>query len=101
MNKFYSLEEEKTQDIHFLVRPYHCYFNHIKDGNTGIYNYYTAGFMKTVPSADTLCINIIYLSLSTRIADGTVFRKHTVDKGLIFRWINRKKETHLDYKKRR
>ena len=42
---------------------------------------YTAGVMKMVPSVCTLLINIIYLSLSTQVADGaegTVFRKYMV-----------------------
>ena len=38
--------------------------------------------MKMVPSVYTLLMNIIYLthlSLSTQVAKGTVFMKHTVD----------------------
>ena len=38
---------------------------------------YTAGFMKTVPSVYTISINTIYLSLSTQVAEGAVFRKYT------------------------
>ena len=38
-------------------------------------DYSTAGFIKTVPSVYTLLINTIYLS---QVAEGTVFRKHTV-----------------------
>ena len=34
--------------------------------------------MKTVPSVHTLLINTLYLSLSTKVVEGIVFRKHTV-----------------------
>ena len=34
--------------------------------------------MKTVPSVNTVLINAIYLSHSTKEAQGTVFRKNTV-----------------------
>ena len=44
--------------------------------------YYTilceCGFMKMVPSVYTLLINTVYLSLNTQVAEGTLFRKHTV-----------------------
>ena len=33
--------------------------------------------MKTVPSVYTISINTIYLSLSTQVAEGAVFRKYT------------------------
>ena len=39
---------------------------------------YTAGFMKPVPSLNTLLMNTIYLSHSKQVAEGTVSRKHTV-----------------------
>ena len=38
----------------------------------------TTGFMKAVPSVYTLLMNTIYPSHSTQVAEGTVFRKHTV-----------------------
>ena len=39
----------------------------------------TTGFLKTVPSVYTLLMNTIYLfQHSTQVAEGTVFRKHTV-----------------------
>ena len=34
--------------------------------------------MKTAPSAYTLVMNTIYLSLRTQVAEGTVFMKHVV-----------------------
>ena len=40
--------------------------------------YYAAGIMKTVHSLYTFSINTIYPSLSTQVAERTVFRKHTV-----------------------
>ena len=40
--------------------------------------YYTACFMKAVPSVYTLLMHVIYLSLSKQEAEGTVFRKYTV-----------------------
>ena len=44
-----------------------------------IYTYIfdTAGVMQTVPLMYILLINTIYLSYSTQVAWGTVFRKHT------------------------
>ena len=39
---------------------------------------YTTGFMNTVRSVYTLLVNTIYLSLSTQVAEGTVFSKQTV-----------------------
>ena len=38
------------------------------------------GVMKTVPSVYTVLINNIYLSRSTQVAGGTVFRAHMVTK---------------------
>ena len=40
----------------------------------------TAGFMKTIQSVYTLLMNTIYLSHGTQIAEGTLFRKHSVCK---------------------
>ena len=41
------------------------------------FNFHTAGDMKTIPSVYTLLGNTIYPSHSTKVAVGTVFRKHT------------------------
>ena len=40
----------------------------------------TAGFMKTVPSLYTLSVKSIYLSQSTQVAEGIIFRIYTVAK---------------------
>ena len=37
--------------------------------------------MKTVPTIYNLLLNTIYLSQSTQVAEGTVFRKHAVPGG--------------------
>ena len=37
----------------------------------------TAGFMNTVPPVYTLLMITIYLSLSTQVAEETVFKKHS------------------------
>ena len=38
---------------------------------------YIDGGIKKVPSVYTLLISTVYLFLSTQVAGGTVFRKHT------------------------
>ena len=43
--------------------------------------FFTFGVIKTVPSVYTLLMDTIYLSHSTQVAEGTVFRKHTVPGG--------------------
>ena len=48
-------------------------------GNLNINFRYYAGFMKTVPSEYTLLMNTMYLFHCTHVAEGIVFRKHTVE----------------------
>ena len=36
-------------------------------------------FMKGIPWVYTLVVNTIYLSLSTQVTEGTVFRKHMIE----------------------
>ena len=41
----------------------------------------TALFIKTVPSMHTLLMDTIYISLSTQVAEGTVFRNSRLVQG--------------------
>ena len=50
-----------------------------------IFMFVTAGFIKKVPSVYTLLMNTIYQSHSTQVAEGTVFRKHTVPQKVMHR----------------